>query len=521
MATQNQTAFNNLLAAGTAYTVTKLELGISATGIVVPTGNDTMKATGANLKESANPPMVVTANVRAVDWLDYGTDDYRAYEFGLYVTPAGGSEFLAVYGADPNGLGIVKAATHDTFQARIRLEWSSADLANATYTSAGNPPATTEVFGVVELATQAEVDSPASDGSDDDKVLTVGTAPQPKILSSGLDYSSADIAISFAGGLDSLSALLVSYGETGHVKGTQLVPISLLTQTYTTLYAGLTDNTTNTFRLYSVNTDTGALTQVGSNQSLGSSNWDGCGLAVLSGTLYAGLLDDTTDTFRLYSVNTDTGALTQVGSNQSLGSGNWEGCGLAVLSGTLYAGLLDDTTNTFRLYSVNTDTGALTQVGSNQSLGSSDWDGCGLAVLSGTLYAGLLDDTTNTFRLYSVNTDTGALTQVGSNQSLGSSDWEGCGLAVLSGTLYAGLTDNTTDTFRLYSVNTDTGALTQVGSNQSLGSGNWEGCGLAVLSGVGGWVANEFILSRASNTSLTLSPLREGRLHDMLGLKAS
>ena len=261
-----------------------------------------------------------------------------------------------------------------------------------------------------------------------------------------------------------------------------------------TLYAGLLDDTTNTFRLYSVNTDTGALTQVGSNQSLGSSNWDGCGLAVLSGTLYAGLLDDTTDTFRLYSVNTDTGALTQVGSNQSLGSGNWEGCGLAVLSGTLYAGLLDDTTNTFRLYSVNTDTGALTQVGSNQSLGSSDWDGCGLAVLSGTLYAGLLDDTTNTFRLYSVNTDTGALTQVGSNQSLGSGNWEGCGLAVLSGTLYAGLLDDTTDTFRLYSVNTDTGALTQVGSNQSLGSSDWEGCGLAVLSG--DWVG---VLDREGN----------------------
>ena len=71
---------------------------------------------------------------------------------------------------------------------------------------------------------------------------------------------------------------------------------------------------------------------MGSDVSLGVGNWGGAGMSELNGTFYVGAVNSTASEFRTYTLNTSTGALTQVGSDVSLGVGNWLGAGMSELS---------------------------------------------------------------------------------------------------------------------------------------------------------------------------------------------
>ncbi|WP_443797973.1 phage tail fiber protein, partial [Burkholderia cepacia] len=123
---------------------------------------------------------------------DDTADQYKLYGFGLYLD--NGVLFGVYVQNDPI---LEKAATSMLLLAADTV-FASIDVTKLVFgpTSFLNPPATTERKGVVELATQAEVD----DGADDTRAVTPKTAASRYAALTGARFTGN---ISAAGGIAS------------------------------------------------------------------------------------------------------------------------------------------------------------------------------------------------------------------------------------------------------------------------------------------------------------------------------
>ena len=159
-----------VVAAGTAQEFTKIAIGSG--NRAVPADITTGWAVTALLtpfnpvREIANPPGGATGNTHAVDWQDGAEGDavgYTVNEIGLFATPAGGAEYLAFY--ESVGVGQVFAKTAGSvILRRLRLQATGAQLANSTFNvTLTAPQGNEDIPGVLELATQPEVDAEADD----------------------------------------------------------------------------------------------------------------------------------------------------------------------------------------------------------------------------------------------------------------------------------------------------------------------------------------------------------------------
>lgn len=135
---------------------------------------------------------------------------YEVCGFGLFL--ADGTLF-AFYG---QGTPIAEKAAIATLQMAIDIAFPTSDIANIVFgdTNFLNPPATTEIAGVVELATQAEADA----GADIRRVAPVSVmrASIAAAFATVMD-AIADLSAAFGEALDGLAARTV-YGS-GLVKG--------------------------------------------------------------------------------------------------------------------------------------------------------------------------------------------------------------------------------------------------------------------------------------------------------------
>jgi len=222
----------------------------------------------------------------------------------------------------------------------------------------------------------------------------------------------------------------------------------------------------NTVSVYSMNTSTGALTQVsGSPFSTGSLPYSVAFSPSLSGNEFVAVANNSDDTVSVYSMNTSTGALTQVsGSPFATGTEPVSVAFSPSLSGNDFAAVANNDDNTVSVYSVNTSTGALTQVsGSPFSAGTSPTSVAFTPSLSGNEFAAVANANSSNVSVYAVNTSTGALTQVsGSPFAAGTLTTSAAFSPFLSGNELIAATSQSDSDVSVFSVNTSTGALTQV-----------------------------------------------------------
>ena len=261
------------------------------------------------------------------------------------------------------------------------------------------------------------------------------------------------------------------------------------------------------FHLFSVNPQTGALTEIGDGTDI--PNIQGIGIAFHSAEMLA-LLEKDTGNVQLYVVNLQTGVLTARGSSTSL----LEAIGIGLVShkGKLLA-VVRASGPSFQLYEVNPQTGVLTAIGSPTSipgLGS-----IGLASNNLTLFAAAR--TSSGFQLYVVNPQTGVLTAIGSPTSIQS--LSGVGITFHSEELLAAFEYTNTSTFQLYVVNPQTGVLTARGNSSSFSFVSTAYVGFSSTSVVtGGALAGNINLDRNGNSSLGLLATEDLYIHQIIGI---
>ena len=170
---------------------------------------------------------------------------------------------------------------------------------------------------------------------------------------------------------------------------------------------------------------------------------------VSGGPAYALLAFDNSAEAAFFTIDLTTGALTQVGVQQILGSSSRivDAIGTFVIDSTVYAlvevgGNTPGLQGTFRLYTINLTTGVLTQVGTEQLPGIERVTAVGAFAVGSTAYALVESGYTTQFNrteLYTINLTTGVLTQVGSEQIVGSANniIRGIGAFAVGSTAYA------------------------------------------------------------------------------------
>ena len=180
--------------------------------------------------------------------------------------------------------------------------------------------------------------------------------------------------------------------------------------------------------LYTVDPGTGAATRVGIHHRFGIREDEPWDLASDGNTLHmvGSSLDDddneeTPSKAALYTLNTDTGEATRVGTQNGFGASENSPAGLSWHNGTLY--MLGDDTDA--LYMVNTAAGTATKVGSATAFGVAESTPGGLASSDGNLYM----NGRTTYALYTLNTNTGVATRVGSDTAFGASEYSPAGMA--------------------------------------------------------------------------------------------
>ena len=172
------------------------------------------------------------------------------------------------------------------------------------------------------------------------------------------------------------TGVLTQVGTEQTIAGTRIYGIGTFA-IGSTAYALLeTGDTTGQTTLYTINLTTGVLTQVGTEQTIAFTNRiDSIGTFAVGNIAYA--LVDTGSTLTpqttLYTINRTTGALTQVGTEQTIAGMDALGIGTFAVGNTAYA-LLEtgDATGQTTLYTINRTTGALTQVGTEQAIAGTD-----------------------------------------------------------------------------------------------------------------------------------------------------
>ena len=253
----------------------------------------------------------------------------------------------------------------------------------------------------------------------------------------------------------------ISQGKAELIGGDLNSQVEKFNVNLSTPYGLAFDPNTNTLymlsssRLYTLNTSTGAATQVGVATQFGASESNARGLAFDPNTNTLYMVGSSTD--RLYTLNTSTGVATRVGSAINFGVSESVPVGLAFDSDTNTLYMIGGGTD--RLYTLNTSTGVATRVGSATLFGVSEAFPQGLAfdLNTNTLYmVGSSNDA-----LYTLNTSTGAATRVGSADRFGVSESAPRGLAFDSNTNTLYMVGASNDV--LYTLNTSTGAATRVG----------------------------------------------------------
>ncbi|MGI4812151.1 MAG: phage tail protein [Janthinobacterium lividum] len=162
-------------------------IGLSTTAFTVSTALTTLPHEHKRIDTFAGEN--IARDTLHVTLRDDTTDQFTLYGFGLYLDDG---VLLAVYCQDTP---IMEKSPAAILLLSADLQFTSLNAAKLTFADASftNPPATTERHGVVELATQSEVD----EGWDDTRVVTAKTAATRYAALAGA---------SFTGGI---SALLV------------------------------------------------------------------------------------------------------------------------------------------------------------------------------------------------------------------------------------------------------------------------------------------------------------------------
>lgn len=163
---------------------------------------------------------------------DDSADQYKLYGFGLYLDNG------VLFGVYVQNTPILEKAPASMLLLATDTEFTSIDVAKLTFgpTSFLNPPATTERKGVVELATQAEVDA----GADNTRAITPKTAAaryaplaSPAItgsasMTSAPGASDAQLAIKAQSGALNREAKLRFHGTFGSGTGTADAGVRLI-----------------------------------------------------------------------------------------------------------------------------------------------------------------------------------------------------------------------------------------------------------------------------------------------------
>ncbi len=183
------------------------------------------------------------------------------------------------------------------------------------------------------------------------------------------------------------------------------------------VFAAVANSGDNNVSVYSVDTMTGVFTPVsGSPFPVGSTPFSVAFSPDVSGNVFAAVANTVDSNVSVYSVNTTTGAFTQVsGSPFSTGSGPYSVAFSPDIAGNLFAAVANSGDNNVSVYSVNTTTGAFTQVPGSPFPGDFLF-GAAISVafspnVAGSLFAAVAN-TDGIIYIYSVNTMTGVFTQV-------------------------------------------------------------------------------------------------------------
>ena len=234
--------------------------------------------------------------------------------------------------------------------------------------------------------------------------------------------------------------------------------------------------------LYTVNTSNASVTEVGINSLQGPN-----GLASHEGTLY--IVDSYLD--KLHTISATDASTTEIGDLGIFGP-----TGLASHEGTLY--VVDAGTD--KIYTVDTSDGSVSEIGDGDELGISNPNG--LTSHDGKLY--VVDSSDD--RLYEVDVSTGVIVaeNLGGLRNVR-------GIATYGGEIYVA----DVDTVKIYTVDISNRTNTEVGS---LGVSNVSGLGAQITTGeLGTWVRIE----RENDTSLRISSLRDGYVHEIAGILES
>ena len=261
--------------------------------------------------------------------------------------------------------------------------------------------------------------------------MSVGSAPAADLdVTDTLTYSLESLVYMLGNEVDALYRLNTDIGFASKVSTTttefavgEKLPTGLVWHKNKLYMVGqMTD------ALYTVDPGTGAATRVGIHHQFGIREDEPWGLASDGSTLHmvGSALDDddngdTPGIAALYTLNTDTGKATRVGTQNGFGVSENLPAGLSWHNGTLY--MLGDDTDA--LYTVDTATGTATKVGSATAFGVGESTPGGLASSGGKLYM----TGRTTYALYTLNTDTGVATRVGSDTAFGIGEYSPAGMA--------------------------------------------------------------------------------------------
>ena len=265
----------------------------------------------------------------------------------------------------------------------------------------------------------------------------------------------------------------------------------------------------NTGAEYSVNTTTGALTQLGT-ATVGNIPYDAA-LTPSGAFLYIPNWQDAT--ISAFSVNQTTGALTAV-TGSPFADGDIEPAAAVVSPNGKFLFVANFSTNnagSISVFTINTSTGALTPVTGSPFTGSGPANGISIDPTGKFLYVAA-----NGVDAYTVNQTTGALTVVSGAPYTTPAEPFGVTVDPSGKFLYASIfgnltTQQTAPNVITYSINTTSGALTQV-STQGVAGNQGEAMAIAV-----GTKAVTYTPKFAYVTNQTDSTISEYTINDSTG----
>ncbi len=281
------------------------------------------------------------------------------------------------------------------------------------------------------------------------------------------------------------------------------------------------NNNDNTVGLFSINSQTAAVSQIGQDRNLDAGDYIGAGLASNGRCMFVAVVDRTPliDRVRFYKTDGQFSQLMAVGNWQNLSSNSISGAGLFFLGTELILAIVDSQSDTVVYYTVDMRNGALASRWSSQSTGDAASAGVDIGVLASgeTGIAVIVEGSgSDHVSVFSIDLQTGAISQIGNNQRLGSNLLGGVGVAVRSSVAYA--TIRIAGNLGLYTINQATGVLASVGAAYNL-DGHDDGIDLEnVVLNTGGAALGQLLVDRSGNAEAGLTATQSMRIHQMVGV---